>query len=381
VEALRRSAEGAGSYPAPEVGLEWGSQAVSPGMSEETMYYQGLSVGQEFMFPGKRSAMRRAEEAKVVMAEADLRASSRAGAFRIARYYVELYMVQQRGLALDSLQLVLAELQEATRRRLSTGMGGAEELYRLKAESARLQGQRLELTGEELSMRAMLSAELGREKLIFVPAVIAFRDVAVPSLDSLLTLGMQRPELAAMAAGSRMAALEREVAQLDQRPDLMVQGKYMSMEGPNDWSVMVGMKLPFAPWSQGRYASAEGAASQRERAAGLRLEAMRIMILQKIRDAYSCCQTALAQLKQLQQEQRTASEGALRSALIAYGSGTPRADLSMTLDATRMVLMTREELAMAEAKLYQSYLDLEQAAGVNPGTWLKEVETSSGVAP
>ena len=381
VEALREQAKAASAFPAPELNFEWGSRAVSPGMSNATMYYGGLILGQEFMFPGKRDAMQKAEDERTNMALADSQALEKIGAFRLAQYYLEIHMVQQRKVVLDSTFAVIASILESAKRRFETGMGSMEDVFRIKAELARLRSDSLSLVGEDRAMRTMLCASLGTPTPVTVSERIDFKDdgATLPSLDSLLSLATHRPELAAMEAGKRMAANESNAARLRKLPDLMVQGKYMAMMGPSEWSLMVGLKVPVAPWASSEYQSAENAAKAREQEAASRKLAMETMFTQELREAYSRYQTAQVKLHQVREEQVATADNALHSAQTSYGNG--KTDLTMSLDALRMALMAWEESVMAHMAVLQAVLKVEQTAGVAPGTWLLETTVSQGSAP
>jgi outer membrane protein TolC len=379
VESIREQAKVSTAYPAPELGLEWGSRAVSPGMSDETMYYGGLLVGQEFMFPGKRDAMQKAENERTNMAKADYEATEKNGAFRLAQFYLEIHMAQARRVVLDSTLTVVNLIRESAQRRFETGMGTMEDLFRLKAELARLRSDSLNIMGDERAMRVMLSASLGSSAPVLVSDSIDFEDEAanLPGIDSLLILAAKRPETASMAYGKRMAAYELDAAALRKMPDFMLQGRYMSMMGPDEWSLMVGVKIPVAPWSSSEYRFAENAAKAREHEAQAREQAMAIMLGQEVKEAYARYQTAQARLKQVKEEQVVTAENALRSAQISYGNG--KSDLTMSLDALRMALMAWDESVMAHMNVLQAILNLEKSAGMNPGTWLMETTVPQGV--
>jgi outer membrane protein TolC len=140
---------------------------------------------------------------------------------------------------------------------------------------------------------------------------------------------------------------------------------------------MVGVKVPIAPWSSAQYRSEEGAAKAREKEAMAREQNMALMIEQDVRESVMRLQTAQDKLRQVLQEQVVTAQNALRSAQISYGSG--KSDLTMSLDAVRMVLMAKEEAVMAHTGVLLATLNLEKATGVPPGTWLLESTSPQGV--
>lgn len=372
VEAVREQARSVLSYPAPEVGFEWGSRAVSPGMSNETMFYGGLTLGQEFMFPGKRKAMEQAESERTHMAQADYKASTLDGGVRIAQVYLDLYMIQERKKLIDTTLTILRDLQESARRRFETGMSGMEEGFRIQAETSRLRSDSISLCGENQGMRIMLASAMGDTAEIPITTQISFADSQpqLPAIDSLMILALHKPELQSMSSAKRMALKESEVARLRKMPDLMLQGRYMTMMGPDEWALMVGVKVPIAPWASTESKALEASAKYREQEALAREQAMNQMIRSELHNTYARYISALSRLHLIQVEQLASAQNALQSARIAYSNG--KSDLSMAIDANRMVLMAHEEFLMAKLSVLNSLLLLEKATGTPAGTWLPE---------
>jgi len=380
VLAVKQQANAAGSYAPPEIGFEWGSKAVAPAASNESMYYGGITLGQEFMFPGKRDAMKKAEASRANMAQAEYLTTERNGAFRIAAAYLDIYMVQQRRQVLDSSLHLLASILESARRRFATGMTGMEDIFRLQAELARLHSDSMSLAGDDRAMQLMLCSILDTESSMSVPP-IHFNDTLtiLPSADSLIILAHSRSEVKGMASATHMAQSEIDAARLRKIPDMMLQGRYMVMMGPPEWALMVGFKIPIAPWASNEISSAEGVAKSREQEAKNREQAMRLMVNHEIREALLRMETAHDRLVQVRSEQLTTAESALHSAVTAYSNN--KSDLAMSLDAARMVLMAKEDIVMAKTNWLQAILTVEKAAGVRPGTWLPESSATDGVLP
>ena len=376
VEEAKARQASANALPAPELSLEWGNRAVSPGMSDETMYYTGVIVAQELMWPGKRGSMQKAEAQRTQMASANYSGQILQSEFQIAQYYLEIHMAQQRLLIVDSTLKTMNAILESAQRRFETGMGTLEDLFRIKAEIAKLRTDSLDLLGEERAMRAMLYASVGVASGLDLSPDIDLSDTAfLPSLDSLEKLAASRPEIHAMQAEKRMAQFEGKNAALQKMPDLMLQGKYMNMMGPDEWSLMAGIKIPVAPWSSSDYQSKASAAKARQQASEFQTQAMRVMVIQQVKESYARYHTALAKLEQVKNEQVATAENASRAAFTAYVSG--KTDLSMSLDAVRMAWMAWDEYLMAHMQVIQAILNIEKAAGVSPGTWIRERQSGA----
>jgi len=271
----------------------------------------------------------------------------------------------------------LRSLDESARRRFEIGMGGMEDVFRLQAEEARLRTDSLGLVGGERNARLMLCAYLGDSSQIEISPSIEFDDNAsnIPSLDSMLTLAQNRPERKSMSSATRMAESEATSTRLRKLPDFMLQGRYMTMMGPDEFSVMLGVKVPIAPWSSAETRQAEIAAKTRIQEAAFREKNMSIMLAQEAREAMNQYETARQSLRQIQQNQVGAALNAMGASQTSYGSG--KGDLSMTIDAMRMLLMAKEDEVMAKVSLFQALLNTEKASGQNPDAWL--VETTGSI--
>lgn len=372
VQASKEEAERANGFPAPELGLEWGSRAVSPGMSNETMYYGGVLLSQEFMFPGKRNAMQQEGKSKTSMAQYNQQSMERAGAFRIASLYLEIAMEQGKGEILDSTLKIVTEMLVASESQISSGMGGMENHFRLQAELAKLRMDSVTLVGNIQTMRAMLSAEVGMDTLLNLPQKIQFHAIPIPlpPFDTLLSLQSRRPELLGMNAEIQMASSDKRSQDLARFPDLMVQGRYMGMMGPDEWSLMLGVKIPVAPWAYQEISSKASAAKSRIHATEARKKNMENMFRQQMRSAWIQMQTTLAKIEFLRNTELVAVNNAVQAAQNAWLSS--KNELQMVLDAVRMKTMTKERLWMTEWEYYQAVLSLERNAGETPTTWLGE---------
>lgn len=378
VESILAQQEAANSLPAPELSFELGNRAVSPGMSNETMFIGGVILGQEIMWPGKRNSMQRSEFERSKMAQENFNAQLRKSEYLIAQYYLEIHMTQQRQLVIDSTLHVMSTILESAQRRFETGMGSLEDLFRIKAEIAKLHTDSLDLVGEANAMKAMLSASVGVATMVEIHPNINILDSAreLPSVDSLVNLALNRPEIRSMQAEKRMSAYDEEYASFLKMPDIMLQGKYMTMMGPDEWSIMAGVKIPLAPWSSSDYKSKINVAKSRQQESELRIQAMRIMLAQQVKEAHLRYQNSLLKLEQIKTERVTTAENALRAAQVSYGSG--KTDLTMSLDALRMTLMTWDDFIMAHLQVIQSILYMERSAGVSPGTWIQETYANQG---
>lgn len=154
-----------------------------------------------------------------------------------------------------------------------------------------------------------------------------------------------------------MAKSELRVAELNQKPDIMLNAKYMAMEGPDEWSLMAGVSLPFAPWSKASKTARIQGTQQDIRSLEWRLQSMQAMLRLE----------ALGLLEQIRLLGERAQ--AMESPVLENSKTTA----GMILANRRMQWMNQESNLMARQEWLKACLALERILGVTPGTWLQEV--------
>lgn len=364
-----QGAKAARSYGPPQVGVEFfqAPTASFPSPLKNQMEID-YSIQQEFPFPGKLTAMGRAEAAKGAMLEAEGKTRGTALSAGIKSGFAELYFIR-REQEINAENMALMRFHaEVARARYGSGQDMAADALKAESEIAALLADSIRLLQEENSMTAMLNASAGRLQDTPIPrTAAAFQEKVNFDYPALCSLAVRsRPELAGMRANIDMNHAEWTAAKKEFLPDFMVKGTYKDMrEGPEDyWSLMLSVNAPVAFWSFGKYSAAgeQKRFSVLEARAGL--ENMRNMVFAQIRDAQGRLESAQSRLAVLTEKGLPVAKQALEAALSAYKTGN--SGFLMVVDDQKMYFMAKIDLEMAVMERLQALARLEQAVGADP---------------
>jgi outer membrane protein TolC len=349
-------------WEAPEIVVDFFQAPVSafpnPVKKQDEIDY---SVSQRIPFPGKLRGMAEPEHQRG--RAADMRAEAVALDLRRTVFdaYADLYEAEwglrlARGNRAD-VEALLGE----TRRGYASGEGVESALLRLEAELARLDMIIAEREGERREAAAMLSALLADSAS--VQTGLRLDSLPLPEPVSTGARVEDLPDLASAhleleAARSEVAAARRELY-----PDFMVRGTYKDMTGaaPDDWSLMVGMTVPFAPWA--KQGADEGARRARalEAKAGRELDAARLRAVAGIAVAGAALEASTRRAALARDRLEPAARASLEAARKDYATGSvPFAEV---VEALREVRMAREEYHRAAADALKAWAALERARG------------------
>lgn len=356
----------AGAYAAPEVAVETGraNAAASHGGSE-SMPVNGLVVRQMLMFPGKVSAMEKAGRHQAAAYGWETETETDRLTLEVRSLYYELYMHQKKREINAENRKVMEKFVSVARTQYEAGMGKMEDILRAQTELSRLRSEDVILSRKYRGMEAMLNATLDRPPGTPLGSIPDPDDPALPlpGVDTLesLALGL-RPELKGMAEDVRMNQWESKAANRGIYPDFMMEGKWMTMEGPDEWSVMAGVSVPLAPWSYAGYRGAKESARRRLREMEEREKAMKNMVRAEIHRAAADVEAARERFELALGAMVPQAEQTLRATESSYRAG--KTEFLMLLDAYRMLFMAREDLYMARAELATGWAELERSVGL-----------------
>ena len=172
------------------------------------------------------------------------------------------------------------------------------------------------------------------------------------------------PDLLMEERKVEMNQAELQFAKADLLPDFMVRGMYKDMENtPDDfWALMVGVTLPFAPWSAGNYGNKVKENRLYVGKAQAGYSAMENMVSAELRSALSKISAEKQLIAIYENTLIPQAEQTLGSTLAAYRSG--KTDFLMTLDGYRMQLMAHEDYEMAVMEYMSAQAGLEKAVGL-----------------
>lgn len=355
----------AGAYAPPEIAAETGKRTIANAHGTMSMPVNGLVVRQMLMFPGKVSAMEKAGRHQAAAYGWETETEAERLTLEVQSLYYELYMLQRKREINAENRRVMEKFVSVTRTQYEAGMGRMEDILRAQTELSRLRSEDVILSRKYRGMEAMLNAALDRPPGTPLGSIPDPEDdkLQLPSADSLESLALSlRPELKAMAEDVQMNRWETKAASREKYPDLMLEGKWMNMDGPDEWSVMAGITLPLAPWSSGSYRGAREANRRRLEETRERENAMKNMVRAEIHGAAADVEAARERLALALGATVPQAEQTLRATESAYRAG--KTEFLMLLDSYRMLFMAREDLYMARAELALGWAGLERSVGL-----------------
>jgi outer membrane protein TolC len=366
--AARTKVNQATSWEAPQVGAEFYQtpiqsfpNPVKDGM--ETDYF----VQQMFPFPGKLAAMGKAAESNANMVEQGYKALERKILRELKSAYYELYLVQRKIQINAENQDLMRRFVEIASKQYEVGMGKQQDILRAQTELSTLVNSGINLQREKQVAESMINTILSRPAnapLGYVPDIEG--DVRRWTFEQLRPLALEaRPELKAMSFNIEMNKADLSLSKREYYPDLMARVMYkdMVMTKNDFWSAMVGVSIPLAPWSSGRYTSKVQENELNVRKAEEEYANMRNMTLFEVQDALVRVQTSQNLVLLYKNTVIPQADQTLQATLAAYQTG--KTEFLMLIDAYRMVLMSKLDYHMSVMNYMTNQAALEQAVGVN----------------
>jgi outer membrane protein TolC len=285
---------------------------------------------------------------------------------QIKTAYAMLYAAQRRLDVNAENEHLLDQIVESARGKYSVGISSQSDVLKAQVELAKLENEHSSIEQELHAAEGMVNAlrSISPELPVSRVAEIEIRDVP-GTLEQLQRKASEnRPELRAMQYEIEMNQAELTAADRERIPDLMLKGTYKQMrEGTDFWAAMIGITIPIAPWSSGKYS---GRAEENEvnvRSGELNLVDMKNMAASSVQDAWGRMKSRLEQVRRYRGAILPQAEQTLQSTLVSYR--TDKTDFLSLLDSYRMVQMLRMEYYMLVAEYLISYASLEKAVGTS----------------
>jgi outer membrane protein, heavy metal efflux system len=375
IEAARREAvaararvRGAAAWDPPRAGVEFYQtplasfpDPVRDGM--ETDYY----LEQMIPFPGKTGATGKTTRFGARMADEGVRTAERRVVFELKSAVAELYFIRRKIELNGESRRFMRPFADVASRQYEVGIGSRTDALRAGTELAKLDAETFGLERESRSAEATINMLLNRP-LDGTLGRIDTLDAALPrwplrKLDSLALAS--RPELLAMRLETEMNRAEIRSARLGYAPDIMTRLmlKDMAMTSKDYWSFMVGVTLPFAPWSFSKAAAGVGEMEARAGGSEASLAGMTNEVLLDVRNAWLALEADGRLVDLNRGTLLPQAESALESAAAGYRTG--QVMFVMLIDSWRMALMARQDYCMAVMNRAVSLARLERAVGLD----------------
>jgi cobalt-zinc-cadmium efflux system outer membrane protein len=347
------------TLPPPQFGFEFFKSPVKyfPNLFKEQMELD-YSLQQMFPFPGKLSSMEKAESYKVSMRETEKMALSKEVALQFTKAYNELYLVDRFiDLNYESRDLLNTVIIIA-RKRYESGLGNQTEILRAQTEYSNLVYDSITLSQKRVAAGIMIEALLPSSKHLTFPYIpkIVMPITASSSIDTSLRM---IPDINAMRIGTSMIEAEKITAKKEYYPDIMVRGMYKQMLHAEDsWSLMLGLTIPIAPWSIGKYKAQENRLQAQIRESQQQIDNMISMFQARLNDAQSRVERYTTQADFYLTTLIPQASQTTTAAISAYQNGM--GDLLMVLDSEKMLIMTKKEYQMTIMNLLNAYADIDR---------------------
>jgi outer membrane protein TolC len=366
--ASRTKVDQVTSWDAPQIGVEFYQTPIQSfpnplknGM--ETDYF----IQQMIPFPGKLSVMGRAAENNADMIDQGYKALERRIIRDLKSAYFELFHVQRKIQINAENQDLVKHFSEITRRQYEVGMGQQADILRAQTELSTLINEGVNLSKEKKVVESMINTILSRQANAPLGSVPDVENVLPQwTFEQLRPLALEsRPELKGMSFSIDMNKAELSGSKREYYPDIMARIMYKNIADTKDdfWSAMIGINIPLAFWSSGKYTSKVEENELNVRKAEDDLANMRNMVSFEVQNALVKVQSNYNLVLLYKNTTIPQAEQTLQATLAAYQTG--KTEFLMVIDAYRMQLMTKLDYHMAVMSYMASQAQLEQAVGLN----------------
>jgi len=280
--------------------------------------------------------------------------------------FFELYLIDRRMEIIADNRTIMKSFVEIARKRYEVGMGMQSDILRGQTEISTLASDELVLTQDRRSTEATINAlcnqEAGRS-IPFIPAILPAPVNFNP--DTVLLLAeANRPEFSSLRFAVSMQKNDLIAARRGFLPDFMVRGTYKQMSGiPDDWALMVGVSVPIAPWSYGKYTAAVDRAGFTVQESEREYDDMKNMVQSQVQDALARVTSAQERIHLYGSTVIPQAHQTLQSVEDAYQSG--KIDFLALIDAHHLVRSSEQDYHIAVVNLLAGEADLERAVGVS----------------
>ena len=366
--AAKTEVEQQTSWDAPQVGIEFYQTPIQSfpdplKNSMETDYF----VQQMIPFPGKLSAMGKAAESSANMVEQEYKALEQKIIRDVKSAYFELYLVQHKIQINLENQDLMKRFVEIAAKQYEVGMGNQADVLRAQTELSTLINERINLQKEKKVVESMINTDLNRKTNAPLGNVPDLENTLPQwTFEQLGPIALEnRPELKGMNSAIEMNKAELSLSKREYYPDIMANVMYKNISNTkNDfWSAMIGVNIPLAFWSSGKYTAKVQENELNVSKAENDLSSMNTVVLFEVQDALVKVESNHDLVLLYKNTTIPQTELTLQATLSAYQTG--KTEFLMVLDAYRMQLMAKLDYHMAVMNYMASQAELEQAVGLD----------------
>jgi len=224
-------------------------------------------VSQMFMYPGKLELEKKSVLDNTLMMEYDLKNMAVNMINMVKMNYYDLFFTEQKLQINHDNQLIMQNFITAAESKYSVGKGMQQEVFKSQIEFSKLQNEEYLL----IQQKKNILSELTRltKTVINENTKVSFKNVDIEFLldknhfrlegydsDKFVKYAFNnRADLKALESKVIMNQTDLRMAKLSRMPDFNVKLGYkiLPFEEKNAFTIMLGVSIPFAPWSSGKY--------------------------------------------------------------------------------------------------------------------------------
>jgi outer membrane protein TolC len=354
----------ASAWESPQAIVRWMETPTSSVNFLSDAMEREVGVTQMIPISGMKSAETSAAESFARAASASSISLQRTLTMETKKNVAMLYSAQRRLLLNYESERLLKQMSQAVQTRSGVGLATLADVLRLQIEQSKLENERAILLHTIHSAEEMLNALRGKKPhslIVWVEDIpLGVFEYNVNHLEQQAV--QNRSELAAAHSMAEMNQYELTAAKRERIPDLMLGGAYKSFAAmPSSWELMLGVSIPLAPWSSGKYSGKIEEREQRVQESQAMARETEIRIRFEVHDTWIKARAHWESANRFHTKILPDAEQALEILRSQYQTG--RADFLSLLDAFRMLQMFRMEYFMEVADFLGHRAELERAVG------------------
>jgi outer membrane protein TolC len=354
----------ASAWESPQVSVRWMETPTSSVNFLSDAMEREIGLTQMIPISGMKGAETSAAESFARAASASSAALQQSLAMETKKNVAMLYSAQRRLLLNHESERLLKQMSQAVQTRSGVGLATQADVLRLQIEQSKLENDRAILVHTIYSAEQMLNALRGQKPHSPIGWVV---DISLGlfgyDANNLERQAVEnRTELAAAHWMETTNQFELTAAKRERIPDIMLGGAYKSFAAmPGSWELMLGVSIPLAPWSSGKYSGKIEEREQRLQESRATARETENRVRFEVHDAWAKARAHWESAERYRTRILPDAEQALETLRSQYQTG--RADFLSLLDAFRMLQMFRMEYYTEIADYLGHRAELERAIG------------------
>jgi len=259
IRSMDEAAKGARSWMPPELGAGFFMTPYNLSMTKATSTEKGMGafmVSASQMFPNKKE--QNANEDYLQSLSTVNKENKQFSLFNLyaeaKKNYFDWMVIEKKIAVLDNNEKLLKFMIESTELRYKNNLGKLNAYYKAKAALGKIEDQREILDNEIKQKRIALNTLMNRNKNENFSVDTNYRLKNYVTVDTNYLIG-SRSDIKAIEQNLKINQLQLNLEKTKQLPKFGIQYNHMFAFGqrPMQFSLMVMMKIPLAPWSAGSY--------------------------------------------------------------------------------------------------------------------------------